>query len=126
MARIKHRSAQVPLKAVHTVGVVAGGALHLHPLTSMQQLRPDMGFLDPQPELPSPSAAASSSSSSSAAGGQQSVSKVGPQFRRVEDKAAQMARRSTWTYLQVRAYPLALLRSELTGKCVPDSYYYLS
>ena len=46
MAVMKHRGCDVPLKSLHMVGVLRGGALHLHPVHSMQLVRPDLGYLD--------------------------------------------------------------------------------
>lgn len=46
MRKLKHKSAEVPMKTTHFVGIVRSGALHLHPIQSLQMVRPDMTYLD--------------------------------------------------------------------------------
>lgn len=45
-SRTRLKSTEVSFKAVHTIGIVEGNTLHLAPITSIQQLRPDMSHLD--------------------------------------------------------------------------------
>lgn len=95
--------------------MLAGGALHLHPLASVQSMRPDMAYLDAAAAAEAAAAAAAGGDGKGAAG-ISALHRVGPQFRRVEDKATIAARRSTWGYLasqedaddQVRLKPVAL------------------
>lgn len=46
MRRIRHRAVEMPMHAQHLVGIVEGHTLHLHPLASIQQVKPDMSYLD--------------------------------------------------------------------------------
>lgn len=47
MSRVRMRSAEVPYKSVHMVGVVSDGQLHLTPLQAAHLMRPDLRHLDP-------------------------------------------------------------------------------
>lgn len=52
-AKIRMRSSEVTAKQLHMVGIVKSSRLYLTPLSSLQQLRPDMSHLD-APEAPKP------------------------------------------------------------------------
>ena len=47
MRRMRHKSTEVPLKTVNTVGMLREDGLHLCPVHAMHIIRPDMSYLDP-------------------------------------------------------------------------------
>lgn len=85
---MRHKATEVPLKAIHAVGVVQGNEVHLTPIHSVQQFRPDMSYLDDV-------AANADDSRSNVA---QAV-RIQTQFRRADEKAS-AARRHSYAYLK--------------------------
>lgn len=84
---MRHKATEVPLKAIHAVGVVQGNEVHLTPIHSVQQFRPDMSYLD--------EATAGADESKPVA---QAV-RIQTQFRRADEKAS-AARRNSYAYLK--------------------------
>ena len=112
--KMRHRVSEVPMKSTHWVGIVKEGTVHLHPLQSLQMVRPDMGHLDGIQGLGLSSSSSAplgagggtmrtslnsvpfsaSSSSSFSPSATSSRTAVAAQFRRTDEKALAARNRS--------------------------------
>lgn len=98
MRRMRHRASELPMQCLHFLGIMRGGALHLHPVASLQQVKPDMSYLDEALRSAADESAAAAAAAASAAG---APTRVTATFRRTDERAL-AARRSSYAFL--RAY----------------------
>lgn len=98
MRRMRHRASELPMQCIHLLGIMRGGALHLHPVASLQQVKPDMSYLDEALRSAADESAAAAAAAASAAG---APTRVTATFRRTDERAL-AARRSSYAFL--RAY----------------------
>lgn len=96
MKRMRHRAQEMPMEGQHMIGVLDGRCLHLHPLASVQQVRPDMSYVD--------EALSGVNSSDGLDGGASSAlpsaaHKATASFKR-SDERANAARKSSYNYLK--------------------------